>query len=240
MLTARPVLVRQSIHRRSHQRGLSLVELMVGITVGLFIVAAAATLVTTQLTGNRRLLLEVQVQQDLRATADIITRELRRAGSIASITNASNFVWSPGSEWSTDTTLSTVTPTTVPSGTVNYRYFRTPGGNGPYGFRLREGVIESELAEAGWQALTDPATMTVTDFVVTPQPQPAIVVACSKLCADGSKACWPRVTVRAYAIDITGQSTSDAAVVRSVRSFVRLKNDLVTTDPALGVRSCPA
>ncbi|MBL0296208.1 MAG: hypothetical protein IPQ21_03185 [Betaproteobacteria bacterium] len=53
---------------------------MVGITVGLFIVAAAAMLVTTQLGDNRRLLLETQVQQDLRATADIITRELRRAG----------------------------------------------------------------------------------------------------------------------------------------------------------------
>ena len=232
MLEARP--------QRNSQRGMSLVELMVGITVGLFIVAAAATLVTTQLTGNRRLLLEVQVQQDLRATADIITRELRRAGSIAFITNAADLVWSPGSDWITDTALSTVTPTTAPSSTVNYRSSRTPGQNGPYGFRLREGVIESELAAAGWQALTDPATMTVTNFVVTPQPQPAIVVACSKLCADGTKACWPRVTVRAYAIDITGQSTSDAAVVRSVRSVVRLKNDLVTTDPALGARSCPA
>ncbi len=43
------------------QRGLSLVELMVGITDGLFVVAAAATLVANQLSDNRRLLLETQV-----------------------------------------------------------------------------------------------------------------------------------------------------------------------------------
>ena len=53
---------------------------MVGVAIGLFVVAAASMLVVTQLSDNRRLTLETQVQQDLRATADIITRELRRAG----------------------------------------------------------------------------------------------------------------------------------------------------------------
>ena len=62
------------------QRGLSIVELMVGIAVGLFVVAAASTLVATQLSDNRRLMLETQVHQDLRAAADIITREVRRSG----------------------------------------------------------------------------------------------------------------------------------------------------------------
>ena len=51
---------------------------MVGVAVGLFVVAAASMLVATQLSDNRRLTLETQVQQDLRAAADIITRELRR------------------------------------------------------------------------------------------------------------------------------------------------------------------
>ena len=64
---------------RAH-RGMSLVELMVGITVGLLVVAGASLLVSSQLSENRRLLLETQVQQDLRATADIIARQLRRSG----------------------------------------------------------------------------------------------------------------------------------------------------------------
>ena len=57
--------------------------MMVGIAIGLFIVAGAVALVATQLGENRRMLLETQVQQDLRAAADIITRELRRGGYIA-------------------------------------------------------------------------------------------------------------------------------------------------------------
>ena len=39
-------------------------------------------MVATQLSDNRRLLIETQVQQDLRASMDIITRQLRRDGAL--------------------------------------------------------------------------------------------------------------------------------------------------------------
>ena len=81
-----------SVVRR--QRGLSLVELMVGIAIGLLVVAAAATLMSTQLNDNRRLLLETQVNQDLRAAMDIVTRDLRRAGHWSSAELA---IWSAAS-----------------------------------------------------------------------------------------------------------------------------------------------
>ena len=237
-------MLRRAVTRKS-QQGLSLVELMVGIAIGMFVVAAASTLIVTQLTDNRRLMLEVQVQQDLRATADIITRELRRAGSIASIGDATSFVWTPGSTWSTDAALSAVTLASGPSSTVTYRSSRTPGSTGPYGFRLQNGAIQSNLGSTtstsdNWQQLTDPAAVTVTAFTVTSLSEPALVLPCSKLCTGNTQDCWPRVTVRAYSVDITARATSDARVVRSMRSVVRLKNDLVTSDASLGTRSCPA
>jgi type IV pilus assembly protein PilW len=225
--------------RGRRQSGLSLVELLVGIAVGMFIVAAAAMLVVTQLTDNRRMLLEVQVQQDLRATADIITRELRRAGSIAFLSDAPAYVWKAGENWVPNPYMA-VTPASGADLAVTFSSSRTLGTSGPYGFRLNNGVIESRLPEAGWQQLTDSATLFVTDFSVTSQHQPAIRVACSKVCADGSQTCWPTVTVRAYEISITGRATSDAAVRRSIRSVARLRNDQVVTDAALGTRSCPA
>ena len=77
---------RQAVLGARSQRGLSLVELMVGIAVGLFVVAGAVMVVTTQLGDNRRLLLDAQLQQDLRATLDIVTREVRRAGGVADAT----------------------------------------------------------------------------------------------------------------------------------------------------------
>ena len=72
-------IIRRQRFNTKNQFGYSLVELMVGITIGLFIVAATSLMISTQLSGNRRMLLETQLNQDLRATADIITRELRRA-----------------------------------------------------------------------------------------------------------------------------------------------------------------
>lgn len=223
---------------RARQRGLSLVELMVGIAVGMFIVAAAATLVTTQLTENRRLLLEVQVQQDLRATVDIMTRELRRSGSLPFLGDSTSYVWTSGQSWAVNPYMA-VTPASAPANSVGFESNRSEGGSGPYGFRLVNGTIESRLGPAGWQPLTDRATMEVTHFLVTPQIQPSIVVSCNKLCSDGTKSCWPNITVRSYLIDVTGRSASDSAVVRSVSSTVRLKNDVVLSDPALGTSACP-
>ena len=59
-------------------RGLSIVELLVGIAVGLFVLAGATLLVSSQLSDNRQLMLETQVQQDLRASADLIARPTPR------------------------------------------------------------------------------------------------------------------------------------------------------------------
>ncbi len=70
----------QTRRRAALARGLSIVELMVGITISLFILAGATLVLTTQLDSNRRLLLEAQVQQDLRTAADMISRDVRRAG----------------------------------------------------------------------------------------------------------------------------------------------------------------
>ncbi len=79
--------------KRFSQAGLSLVEMMVGIAVGLIVVAGASLMMTSQVTQNSRLLQETQIQQDLRAAADLMMRDLRRAGFS---TNSANTVWAPG------------------------------------------------------------------------------------------------------------------------------------------------
>ena len=78
---------------RLRSRGLSIVEMLVGIAIGLFVVAGATLVATGQLADNRLLMLETQLQQDLRATADLVARELRRGGLWG---NAADSVW-PGS-----------------------------------------------------------------------------------------------------------------------------------------------
>lgn len=65
---------------RSAQRGLTLVELLVGLALGLLVLAAGALLLTQHLREHRALLLEARLMQDLRTAADLVARDLRRAG----------------------------------------------------------------------------------------------------------------------------------------------------------------
>ena len=55
----------------------------------------------------------------------------------------------------------------------------------------------------------------------------------AQACPAGSLACPPRQSVRSLAVQISGVSASDAALLRSLRSQVRLRNDTVTG-------ACPA
>ena len=70
-----------SVLRDRHaQRGFSLVELLVATAVGLVLTTWAISMFVTSLGNNRKLITEAQVNQNLRAAADLITREVRRAG----------------------------------------------------------------------------------------------------------------------------------------------------------------
>ena len=226
---------RPSLSRR--QLGMSLVELLVGITIGLFIVAAASLMVTSQLSDNRRLLLEVQVQQDLRATADVIARELRRAGGRKL---AAEGVWSETNLASANP-FSDITITGTPGNTeVRFDYERGIGLQ-RLGFRFdsARGVIQSYVG-TGWQDLTDGNTMRVTGFTVQP-PAPAIPaipdpeIPCTKACPGGGTLCWPKLEVRAYVVEIIAEARTDDRIKRSLSSVVRRRNDAYSP-----VQECPA
>ena len=227
-------------HARRHQRGLSIVEMMIGITIGLLVVAAASMVVSTQLVENRNLLVETQVQQDLRATADIVTRELRRAGAW---NGSAKGVWYAGGPAPLDNPFAAVSPASAPATEVDYAYHRSAGAEGPFGFRLNSGVIQARLGSSGWQELTDPRTLTITAFTVTPRSAPAAPtkLPCPKLCTDGSTDCWPTVTVRELVVAITGRAPADPAIQRSIQSTLRVRNDWVHfNDPLNPSLVCPA
>jgi type IV pilus assembly protein PilW len=227
------------MNARRRQRGLSVVEMMVGVAVGLFIVAAATMLISTQLVENRRLLVETQLQQDLRATADIVTRELRRAGARDSESVAG--IWYLGTN-ATPNTRADVSPTGGPATSVSYRYYRDALRDAPLsGFTLDGGILKSNIAGSGDQELTDARVLKITDFTVTPQNGPAVQLPCPKVCTDGTQNCWPTITVRELEVVITGEAVNDPSVKRTVRSNVRLRNDWVRfNDPLNPSQICPA
>jgi type IV pilus assembly protein PilW len=213
-----------------------MVELMVGVAVGLFVVAGAALMVSTQLAENRRMLLETQLLQDLRAATDIITRELRRASYDPTI--ALKGVWT---EFDDPTLGQSNFGTVVASGAagaeeVIFSYRRRSGDEGPFGFKQDGSVIRS-LIGGQWQELTDSRVMDVTQFDINLAPPVAFRQVCPKLCPDGSTDCWPELLVRTASVTITGQSKIDPAVTRTLSTRVRMRNDFNRFN---GADACPA
>lgn len=232
---SRLTMVRRVAAGRRRQGGLSVVELMVGVTLGLFVVAATALMTSSQLSDNRRLLVETQLQQDLRAAVDIVTRELRRA---AYWQQSEEGTWYEGRTTPIQSNLfAAITPASGDNLTeVNFSYRRRSGDEGPYGFKVEADAIKSMIANQ-WHALTDVKVMRVTNLDIDLSAPVVYQLPCPKLCPDGTQDCWPDLQMRTATISITGQAVNDAAVVRTLTSRVRLRNDFVQFN---GAEVCPA
>jgi type IV pilus assembly protein PilW len=217
-------LTRANRGHASSQRGLSLVELMVGIALGLFLVAGASTLFVSHLNNSRRLLLEARLNQDLRAVADLVTRDLRRAGYWGNPLQGT--VVAAGASSPTANPYATVTPGT---GTITYDFSRdvtednTRSANERFVFDLNGGVIRMTIGAAAPQPVTDPDTMTVTEFTIAPTETPVdIRDSCAKTCTGGG---CPTITVRQYLVTIKGRATRDPTVTRTMQTRTRVRND---------------
>ena len=223
--------MRAEASARRVQRGLSLIELMVGIAIALFIAASGATLLAGNLRENRSLLLEARLMQDLRTAADVVARDLRRAGYWGAATDG---VWSAGASGVRANPYTALSPGAAASDAVSLRYSRDAtenhlvDSNEQFGYRLRAGAIEIQLGAGNWQALTDAGSVRIVEFTVTPAVQDINLAGfCPTACPVGSSTCPPHQQVRSLAVVITGQMVADASVTRSVRSHVRVRNDPV-------------
>jgi type IV pilus assembly protein PilW len=211
--------------------GLSLVELLIGVAIGLVIAAATATFLAGNLRDNRSLLLESRLMQDLRTAADVVARDLRRAGYWS---DAAAGVWLPGAAGVSANPYLALAPAAAASDAASFTFSRDAvenglvDGNEQFGFRLRNGVIEMQLGAGNWQALTDSSSIAVTVFAVTPARQSVpLTELCPSECPVGSTNCPPHLEVRSLAVRITGRAVADPAVTRTVRSQVRLRSDAV-------------
>jgi prepilin peptidase dependent protein B len=209
-------------------RGLSMVELLVGTAIGLLVVAAASTLVSQHVRDDRALMIETRLMQDLRTAADVVSRDLRRAGYWA---HAASGVAGDDGAAALANPYAEVEPAAAASDAVSFRYSRDAtendavDSNEQFGFRLHNRAIELQLGDSNWQALTDATTLTVTELRVEPRIEEASLESfCAEACLAGSTTCPPRQRVKSFAISVSARSAFDANVTRSVRGQARLRN----------------
>ncbi|SDZ91864.1 PilW family protein [Acidovorax soli] len=221
--------------KRSRQKGFSLVESMVGITLGLFVVTGALVLMSTMTKNNRDLMMETRLIQDLRTSSDLVARDIRRAGYWAS---AADGVYVPPSAGSPVAAASLPknpyqniiqdscdAPTPASSNPSTAICYYIDANN--YGFKLdaTAGVLYAFVAGTPPQALSDPNTVKITQFNLIASP---LQISLPGNCAAASVPNPPQVVVREFEIELRGHPPSDSTLVRAVRTKARVRNDAVS------------
>lgn len=232
-------MLRQAPRARSSERGVSIVELMIGITIGLFILAGASLVMTSQISDNRRLLLDTQVQQDLRAVSSLIVRDVRRANYYGL---AHRKVWPANLTPATTNPYAGLTPA-VSDGSSSLQYERSlddqygPANNDDNAVSNGERVtialnavnhtVEMTLGASPAQAVTDSNVLKVTDLTFTVVVRD-LIVPCGIDCpAVGPLGCPLVQRLRQVNFVIVAEAVNDPRVRRSLRESVRLQNDIV-------------
>jgi prepilin peptidase dependent protein B len=230
------------IHAPARARGLSIVELLVGVAVGLFVVAGAAKLLVDNLRSNRSNLLATRVNQDLRAAADLVARDLRRAGYWQ---NSLDGLWDlTGAPGASSPHVSVAASGTSTLGTFAYSYAKDNDNaldsNEQFGFSVSNGVLQYQNASGSVQPITDPNAVTINSFAITSTENGLdlyeictcfINGTCTAAQFTGVGAAYnndanrPRVFVRQYSIVLRGQSPQDSNIKRELRETVRVRND---------------
>lgn len=226
--------------RQMPTKGVSIVELMIGVTIGLFILAGASLVMTGQINDNRRLLLDTQVQQDLRAVSALIVRDVRRANYYGL---AHRKIWPGSLTPATQNPYALLLPA-ASDGSDSLQYERSLDDQSGSAAGTDNDVvsnaervtialndtnhsIEMTLGDSAPQALTDPNTLRVTSLNFTVAVRD-LAVPCGIVCpAVGPLGCPLFQRVRQVEFEIVGEAVHDARVRRSLRESVRLQNDIV-------------
>jgi type IV pilus assembly protein PilW len=206
---------------------------MIGLVIGLLIVAAATTLLAGQVQQQRQLGIEQRLMQELRSATDVLTRDLRRAGywgAAASGIRLSAASAVPPNPYAAIAAISTNATTTG----VNFSYSRDTvenqvlDSNEQFGLRLRGGGIDLQLGAGNWQALTDATLLTVTELRITPRTElVSLRGLCPGACSTTDPTCAPTLQVRSLSLVITARAVADTRVQRSLQSTVRVRNDAI-------------
>lgn len=235
----RPASVRLAAHPHSKARGVSIVELMIGITIGLFILAGASLVMTSQISDNRRLLLDMQVQQDLRAVSSLIVRDVRRANYYGL---AHRKIWPSDLTQTTTNPYAGILPASS-DGSSSLQYDRslddqvgainrddnTVSSGERVKFELNSSyhTVDMTLGTSPAQAITDQNVLRVTNLTFTVTVRD-IAVPCGIDCPTVGPGGCPLVQrLRQVNFVIVGEAVNDPRVRRSLRESIRLQNDIV-------------
>lgn len=235
--------------RISRQRGLGLIELMVGMVVALIVVAGASALYLNTSQGSINTQRQFRLNQEVRGVMDIITQDVKRAGYWSQALTAASGTMNPFAVRGTNATdlyLTTVDPTQSCwlysyDATFNTNHIaNTVDGYSFYGFRINNNTIQmlpdnSGLADTStacgdlntWQNLTDPSAVYIQSLTLYPTYQ--CLNTANVATNNGTAPCSHSgdVEVRQLQIGLVAHHVKDTSIAISIQDTVTLPNNRI-------------
>lgn len=212
----------------NRQRGLTLIELMIGMVIGLLVVGIATQMYISTLGITKQTTAMTRLNQELRSTIDLISSDIKRAGYYSNAVAASNPYAS------------------IVSGGLPVKVFAYDGGTDNcvvlgydnniaaehiYGYRFSPGSGEVEMltvssyasgsqadcsssafiVTGGWDVLTDSRTVSISDLSFSLSPSPA--------------ASWAESSSKVIDVTLSGTAVADPKVTKVLRESVRVRNE---------------
>jgi len=205
-----------SYRSKQGQQGLSLLEILIAMVIGLFILGAVLGLFVSMIKSDSDNIKAIQLNQELRNVMGLMTRDIRRAGSNRNA--AVNATTTPPTNPFSVAGTTRLTIGSNPQGTANacviYSYDSNEASE-LYGFRLDEAnhtiearVSGSTCSAAGWTDLTDSTYISISGLTFA---DTTVTVA--------------GINLRQINITLTGNLENDPTVVRTLSETVKLRND---------------
>lgn len=148
--------------------GFSLVELMVAMVIALIVIGSVIALVLSMMRANNQTIGATRLTQEMRATAALITADLRRAGGVVD-----PMIVATADEGNPDNPFGDID--TATAGCIRYSYENAEGGNF-HAINLSNGAIfivggataaEAECADAVTRLSSPQVTITGLTFTRT-------------------------------------------------------------------------
>lgn len=156
---------------RKKQRGVSLVEILIGLSISMIIAVAVLGIFTNAIDGSQRILGTGKLERDLNAIMDSIVADVQRTGYWSNATSSST---NPFYASGTDIT------TNVAANCITFAYDRSQTGavsdSNKFGYRLGTSAIQfrptgstfaCSAAASNWVDFTDPNTIVITAFTTS-------------------------------------------------------------------------
>lgn len=200
---------------RQRARGLTLIELMIALVAGLVVTGAAVALVVSTMKANAETIRGTRLTQELRSTAEVAARELRRARSVTD--PIANVGLASASMVKSCNTLSPASGTSTSCATFSYDCTKDAAGNVTGVFK----ALGSANGKVRLVSATGAIPACPTGTTGTQLSSDNITITTFTIAADAT---YPDK----YTISVAGKFSNDpTGLVRTISQEVRIRSTAV-------------